>query len=928
METSSSPLILTKLRAPASRQRTIPRPHLVGRLEQENGASIFLVSAPAGYGKTTLLADWANLLSEKGTAVAWYSLDEFDDNPILFGSYLVASLAQALDLTTETTHVVQLLRSSPDADLVGILPAVINAIAVCNRSCTLILDDYHLIGSPEIHSAVAFLLEHLPENLRVAIGSRSDPPLPLARMRARRQMIEIRAGDLEFNEVETSQYLNEILQLGLSSEGVAALEERTEGWVAGLQLAGLSLAGRADKESFIASFSGSNRYLGDYLLEEVFNHQTAKVQSFLLCTSILERMCAPLCDALLGENTWSQAILEQLDRANLFTIALDDQNRWYRYHHLFKDFLFRYLAKTRLADVTGLHRAASAWLAANDLLHEAAQHAFQTQDWNFAAAFVEQNSFTMIIHSEISTIYEWCSAFPEEVMQTHPMLCIFEALSLAYSFRRRNKPKVEARLEQAEASLIGMNDPVAATEMNDFAAVVRTFMAMAPDLTADPYEQLVNSQRRLAEYPEGDPGQFSFLLICGYAYLALYDVQAAEKAFESARQIAPTAGLLFGMVESAFHLAKLAQSQGLFVKAISISRQSRAEIEAMLKNPALELPALGVLDIVIGCIQLERNQLDMAERNLLSGLEWIGWGMNPYYLMTALTALFRLREIQGRSNEALDFLTRLEELWPDILFCTHGLRVVHRLKTAPKDPTSLSVASAWAHGFAAEIDAQTFSPGLGPFGAAEAYYLTFLSWAFVEVAAGRSKSILPILKRQIEKVSARGLTSRIVELSLLEAQALEAQGEHESAVASLGRALAAAEPAGFVHTFNQGQAMLKLLADASDQGICRDYIERILAAIEQAKIPVGEASEASTHPGSKTALPSKNNINLIEPLSARELEVLQLIAQGASNRAIADRLVITVGTVKSHINHIFGKLDAHSRTEALAKARDLDLLDL
>ena len=397
METPASPLILTKLRMPAVRPRIVPRTRLVERLTPETGTSLILVCAPVGYGKTTLLAEWSQTLLQKGVAVAWYALDSNDDAPIPFGSYLVTSLAQAIGRTAGLAHVAQLLRSSPEIDLQRVMPAIINAVAASDRGCVLVLDDYHLIGSPAIHNAVAFLLEHLPENMHVAIGSRSDPPLPLARLRVSGQLLEIRAADLRFTKDETAQFLNAIMKLDLSPGLVVALEERTEGWVAGLQLAALSLSGRSDKEDFVASFTGGNRYLVEYLLEEVVNHQPEETQSFLLCTSILERLCAPLCDALLRQPSGSEAILARLELANLFVMALDDEGYWYRYHHLFRDFLQTRLQRTHPERVTSLHRAASEWYAAHSFLHEAVKHALQTRDCGFAAALVEQHGVAMAL---------------------------------------------------------------------------------------------------------------------------------------------------------------------------------------------------------------------------------------------------------------------------------------------------------------------------------------------------------------------------------------------------------------------------------------------------------------------------------------------------------------------------------------------------
>ncbi len=922
MPSQDSPLVLTKLRVPTVRPRLIRRAHLIERLSHDTGANLTLEVAPAGYGKSTLLAEWAQALLQHGKAVAWYSLDSSDDDPLPFGAYLVASLAQALGPAAGLAELAQRLRSSPEMDLQRLLPPVINALVASERECVLILDDYHLISAPAIHSALAFLLERLPETMHVAIGSRSDPPLPLARLRARGQLLELRTADMRFSEDETERFLNAVMQLDLPQASVSLLEARTEGWVAGLQLAALSLAGRTDKTSLIASFTGSHRYLVDYLLEEVVNRQPAEVQSFLLATSVLERLCAPLCDAMLGGVPESAAILARLEQANLFVVPLDDQGYWFRYHHLFGDFLQNRLRKVQPERILALHRAASDWLAANQFLREAARHAFQTLDWEYAAAFVEQHSFTMIIHSEISTIYEWCSAFPEEVMRRHPLLCIHQCWAWVFSFRRQNRERVEQRLQQAEQVMATMPDRQLARQLAENAAVVRTFLAMAPDPFADPRQQLALAQATLGTYPEEYAGQFSSLLTIGYAQLALHDGQAAYQALETARQIALRSGLFFGVVESSFHLARLAHSQGRLRRSAEVCRQGRANISTMLAHPEQELSALGCLDVALGCILLEQDRLDEAEQSLLHGLELLGWGTNPYYLMTACVGLFRLYEFRGRPAEALKCLDRLETAWPDIAFCTGGLRVMHALRIGPDDPVTLAEAAAWSQAFSPAPAKDVPLPGMGPFGAAEAYYIANLAWARAQIGLGNLAAAQPYLKRQLALAETHGLMNRVIEVSILEALAWQAAGDSQASFTALEGALAAAQaqPEGYLRIFDQGPDLDRLLMAAAQRGICKDYIDRIMAASMPGSAPSDRAG-ASPMPAQSLSLDSG------EHLSERELEVLRLMARGASNQAIARQLVITVGTVKSHINHILGKLGASNRTEAVALARGLGWLD-
>ncbi len=915
MEEPASPLVLTKLRVPAARPRLISRGRLLDRFTPGLGAGLILVCAPAGYGKTTVLQEWAQALIKNGTGVAWYALDPSDDDPLPLRAYFVASFIEALGPIPALTQVAQQLRASTEMDLQRVLPEVINAVALSGRECVLILDDYHLVASLAIHNAMAYLLEHRPENLRIAIGSRSDPPLPLARLRARGQLLEIRTADLRFTPGEAEQFLNEVMRLQLSPQGIEELEQRTEGWVAGLQLAALSLSGRADKEQMIASFSGSHRYLVEYLMEEVVNRQPPEVQAFLHATSILERMCAPLCDAVLGTASQSESILRQLEQTNLFVVALDDQQNWYRYHHLFRDFLQTRLNKTRPEAASALHRTACEWLAAHAYLREAAQHAFLVGDWEYAAAFAEQHGFTLIIHSDIATIYEWSAVIPEAVMQKHPLLCLQQCLALAYGLRRQNRARIEARLQQVDQVILTLEGRPAPRELTDLAAVVRTFLAFDPDPAANPREVLTRAQGMLSNYSKSDAGQFSGLLLTGYAYLALSDTRAARQAFETALQIAQHEGLYFGVVESSFHLARLALSQGELRRAAEICHQTQAELAAVLADPGRELPALGCLDIALGGVLLEQDRLDEAEEHLRGGLALIGHGSNPYYLMTAYLALYRLNEIRGRPDEAMTCLNQLEAVWPDVAFCTRGLRATYFLRSAPEDASRLAKAAAWCQDFTASFDENANLPGLGPFGAAEAYYVAWLTWIRAQIALGKVRGVASFLARQANLAAAAGLSNRLIELSLLEAQAWRAAGEEQRAWPTLERALAAAEPAGYVRIFDQGPALAHLLAEAARRGLFKEYLGRILGAIGLPEAPRPDRAA----PG---------GTSYVESLSERELEVLRLIAQGATNQEIASKLVITVGTVKSHINHVLDKLGAHNRTEAVARARAMGLLDI
>jgi LuxR family maltose regulon positive regulatory protein len=615
-----------------------------------------------------------------------------------------------------------------------------------------------------------------------------------------------------------------------------------------------------------------------------------------------------------------------LEKANLFVVALDEQGYWYRYHHLFRDFLQARLNKTRPERVAALHHAASEWHASHGSLREAVQHALKTRDWDYAASLVELHGVSMMLHSEFSTVYEWCAAFPEEIMRVHPALCLFQGNALVLGYRRQNRGRIEERLQQVEQAAAALEDKQLARLLIGQAAATRTaLVALTPDPAVDPREQFALAQRALAWLSEDDPARSAIALTVGYAHMALHDAVAGSKAMEEAKRLSLACHNYFGIVEAIFHQARLTHAQGQLHRAAEICQQGRADIASMLAHPDQELPALGCLDIALGCILLEQNQLEVAERDLLHGLDLIGWGMNPYYQMTACVALFRLREIQGRSVEALDTLTRLEEAWPDISFCTRGLWVVHDLRTKPEDSDTLAKAVLWSRVFLSSLGDNVPPPGMGPFGAAEAYYLAYLAWVHVQLAIGKPQVVTSYLARQLDLAEAHGLTTRVIELSLLEAQARRAVGDDQHARAALERALSVTQHEGYVRIFDQGPALTQLLceaelrAEAAQRGVYKEYIERILVAIGMPE---------AFYLGREGSAVRSAQTPYGESLSERELQVLHLMACGATNHEIAEQLVITVGTVKSHINHILGKLEAHNRTEAVARARGLGLIEI
>jgi LuxR family maltose regulon positive regulatory protein len=498
-------------------------------------------------------------------------------------------------------------------------------------------------------------------------------------------------------------------------------------------------------------------------------------------------------------------------------------------------------------------------------------------------------------------------------------MCIFQSNALLIGYRQKNRMKIEERLQQIDQAVSAMEDGPISRVLMGQAATIRAFLeAMTQDPTVDPRKQFSIARKALDLLSEDDPARSAVAWTTGYAHMALHDAQAGFQAMERAKELSIPCRNYIGIVESVFHQTRLAYVQGQLRLAESICRQGRTDLAAMLARPDLELPAVGCLDVALGCICLERNELDPAERHLLHGLELIGWGLNPHFLMTACVGLFRLREIQGRSAEAIEYLARLEEAWPDMDFCARGLKIMHALREGPAYPEILVEANRWNGSFALPLDGDGLLPGMGPLGAAEAYYLAYLARVRVAIAAGQTKAALSYLKRQIDLDSSYGLAQRVIELSMLEALAAQAGGGGQRVWDALERALESAPAEAYLRSFDQGPDSIRLLGAAQQRGMCRETIGRILSGME-----AGKSRELVRKDGS-----GPSGARLPSPLSDRELEVLHLMAQGVSNQEIAQQLVITVGTVKSHVNHILEKLDARNRTEAVARARNLHLLEI
>jgi LuxR family maltose regulon positive regulatory protein len=896
------PFLVTKLFVPRLRPDRVTRPRLIARLSQGLGGKLILVSAPAGFGKTTLVSEW---LRQSKLPFTWFSLDDGDNDPARFLACLVAALQQ---IGADWGQSVLGALCSPDrpapAELVTLL---INEIAADGSRFILALDDVHLITARPVHDALAFLLDNMPPHMHVVIMTRADPPFPLSRWRARRELTEVRADDLRFTGNETSTLLNEVVGLDLTPTQIAVLEARTEGWVAGLQMAALSLKSRSrlqrDKASFIEAFAGSHRYVMDYLIEEVFIGQPPHVQEFLLQTSILDRLSGPLCDALTGRaDGWE--MLEQLDRANLFTVPLDDHRHWYRYHRLFADLL-----RDRLRQDVGhacsvtLHCRASAWYEGQGLAAEAFQHALAAGDSERAVHLVEEHAGSRIWRGELATVLEWLNALPDEVVRSRPRLCVDRAWAL---FMSGQVSAVEPCLRDAERGLVQRassrrmaGDEREIAPLLDEVALLRLFTHYDREDFARAIEL---SQQALEGTDEDDLAARGFLhLNLGGAFRRGRDMARAAQAYVKAAHLCRAAGNTLVAMVSVFGLVKLYEIQGQLHLAAETCRQALES--AGLFAPAgsqsgnwQHLPALGIVRVGMADVLYEWNELEAAEQHVQQGIALGGPGGYLGLLVNGYTTLARIMQARGNEQDALHAIHEAEQAvqkrglpqpFADMV-------AVYRARLCVAQG-NLEAAARWAR--TVELCPDDELTTLREF--------KWITLARVLLAQGRLDEAGPLLERLLQAAESDGRMGRAIELLALQALLRQASGDAVGALATLRRALALAEPEGYVRTFvDEGKSMAVLLRYALSHGIAPSYAGQLLAAF-------GES--AGVQP-------------LAEPLTAREFEVLCLIVGGLKNQEIADRLVISIATVKRHISNIYAKLGVHRRTQAIARTQELDLL--
>ncbi|MEJ2736289.1 MAG: LuxR C-terminal-related transcriptional regulator [Anaerolineae bacterium] len=881
----SESLLATKLYIPPPRPDLVPRPRLIQRLNEGLclGRQLTLISASAGSGKTTLISEWfAALCSDPQheqpieNRTAWLSLDQEDDEPARFWTYLIGALRTVDDGLGVAAQ--QMLQAPQAPSMPLVLTSLLNDIAVRPYRTILVLDDFHLISGERILDGFAFLLEHQPRQIHLVLSTRADPPLPIVRLRARGQLTEVRIDDLAFTVDEAVTFLNERMGLGLSLEEVKALESRTEGWAVGLQLAAMSMQDHVDRRGFITAFAGSHRLILEYLTEEVLHRQPESIQHFLLQTSILDRLCGQLCDAVTGKSD-SGATLSHLQRKNLFTVSLDDEHHWYRYHHLFADLLRNRLEQeTSLEQVAVLHGRASAWHEQNGMVDEAVKYALKAQDLERVVYLAEQAAQASALDSRLTTLLYWLEMLPEEVLCAHPRLQIYRAWAL---YMNGHLARAQKMLQGSQEALEGLPPSPENDALREELSALLTIIG----LVARGFMCSVNNQ--LEEAVQTCKKARAMALDAGYVFLA---AQATE-----------------GLALARYHQGQLLASAESCRQVITLSEQSSGSAW-----PAAQAPLAASGYVELAGVHMEWNDLDTAADLLDKALDLCRQVGITQTLSETYVAQSRLKQARGDMDGAVEALreadrvSRIEGAYSLANFRLATQQA--RLNLMAKRPEEVI---HWVR----QLET-AFAPGEAgiplPMSSREIIQ-TMLARAYL--AQGESEKALAVLEPLLPPAEAAGGLLRVTEICLLKALALQALGDAPAALISLERALTLAEPEGYMRLFlDEGPPLARLLYRAAEQGILPTYTGKLLAAFPEAG--------TAPRPGRRSPSPAP----LVEPLTGRERQILQLIAEGMTNKEIARKLVISVGTVKVHAHNIYGKLGVSGRTQAVAKARGLGLL--
>jgi LuxR family maltose regulon positive regulatory protein len=874
---------------------------LIERLDAGLDRKLTLISAPAGFGKTTLLSNWVGGLD---LPVAWLSLDKGDNDQTSFLVYFIAALQ-----TIETGIGETVPHAPQPPPIESILTELINEVASIEGNFILVLDDYHVIEAQAVHNALNFLLDHLPPNMHLVITSRSDPLLQIPRLRAQGQVTELRAENLRFTTQEAARFLNQVMGLALSEDDVLSLETRTEGWITGLHLAALSIQDKEDAAGFISEFTGDDRYIVDYLVDEVLAQRPKGTQDFLLQTSILDRMTGPLCDAVTGQEG-GQELLERLDQANLFIVPLDNRRRWYRYHHLFADLLRQRLDEAKNSqEITILHQRASQWYEEHDFIVEAVEHALAAEDFENVIRLIDLGSGELLMQSQQNLLLEWQDELPRELVASHPRFCMI----VAWAWVATNHPgEAEDCLQLIEGSL--------GTEMVDLfsdqaekmdpavqgalveVAVMRIELAIEQGNISQVFElarlvlPYLEDEKRPPLFNQQQDLRTVVLFVLGLAYKISGKLSQADEALSEAAVLGQERGNVHIVSGSVCHLASVQSMQGHLRQAVNTCQRGLKLVQEMVGERP---PMSGLIHAQLGNLLYEQNDLEAALHHLQEGIDLAKpWGLLEAFIH-GYTGLARVRAAQGDWDggfAALDELAELGQGNPAVVMpAVEPFRALLWVALGEVD-----AANRWA-----------MNAGLDPQGEINYTRLgELMVLARVLIARGAHNEVVDWLTRMIDTAEAAGWFGRLIEMRVLLALALQARGDSVESMIPLEQALISAKPEGYVRVFvDEGDPMEALLREAENKDIAPGYVPKLLAAFETDIVQVEPPSVTS----------------LIEPLSERELEVLRLLKTELSGPEIADELMIALSTMRTHTQNIYSKLGVSNRREAVRRAEELNL---
>jgi len=915
-------LLSTKLFIPPTRTNLVNRHRLIERLDAGLDNKLTLISAPAGFGKTTLISNWINTLdartAEQGAQrfehvrAAWVSIDERDNDPTLFWHYIIAALQTILPKFGE--NVQTMLNSATTFSHEVVVTILINEFVEVHQNdgastkFLIILDDYHLITNQIIHDSLNFMLDHLPPFLQLVITTRADPPLKLSYRHGRLEVNQIRAADLSFSSDESAEYLNEQIGLDLSFNDIEALENRTEGWIAGLQLAALSLQEQADKHKFVLDFTGDDRYIADYLIDEVLQKQPPHIQEFLMKTSVLNQLCGPLCEVLTGQDQ-SQSILNQLERYNLFLSPLDNRREWYRYHSLFADLLRQRLRKSRNEEqISKLHILASEWYVNWGEIIEAVDHAILGKAHSQAAQLIEQQSEEIFKQFKLNTLVKWIQVLPQNILESRPILCMIYAWALLALGQLR---ETEDCLQVIENTIGSSTRDVSSQTLEildaDTRGALLEILTVRSVIAINRFDipttlklcQIIEPWLVDNDQPHFYNPAFSLrtvvLFNLGLAFEFSGDSNAAEAAFQEAATLSIEQKNIHILPMAISHLGQLQVLQGSLYQADNTYRQA---LKSGAQITGKHSPVAGIAEIGLGILYYEWNELEKSHQHFIAGIELGKQWNNSEILLAGHFGLARLDLTQGNFARAFALLKELETILSDnqaqmLLPAVHAFRARLWIYQG-----NLTDANRWLQSANLQLDGTlTYLQ--------ESDYITYARFL---IAGQQWDDADRLISHLIEFADSGNRNTRIIELLILQSLVQQGQGQSRRAEETLARALKIAEPEGYIRTFlDEGPALVALLYPLVADATSSAYTREILRAFRMQEIESQEIEDSQS--------------DLIEPLSDREIEVLQCLAEGLSNREIALKLTVSLSTIKTHTRNIYGKLGVNSRTQAIAQAK-------